>query len=230
MAQPRILIVLTSHDQLGETGNKTGFWLEELASPYYVFVDAGAEVTLASIQGGLPPVDPKSHLPESETEMTRRFKADAEANEKLQNTLAIATVDAGDYDAIFLPGGHGTMWDFPQSDLLINLIETFDKEEKAIAAVCHAPAALVNVKTASGVPLVKGRKVTSFTDSEERVVQLEEIVPFLLETQLRELGAIFEGAADFQPFIQQDGNLITGQNPASSGAAAEAVLKALANR
>ena len=228
MANVKILMVLTSHDQLGNTGQNTGFWLEELASPYYTFVDAGAEVTLASIKGGLPPVDPKSHLPESETEMTRRFKADDDANQQLQNTLAISTIDPSDYDAIFLPGGHGTMWDFPQSTTLINLIETFAQKEKVVAAVCHAPAALVNVKTSNGVPLVKERQVTGFTDSEERAVELEEVVPFLLETRLRELGAKFEGKADFQPFIRRDGNLITGQNPASSGPAAEAVLKSLA--
>jgi putative intracellular protease/amidase len=171
MTQPRILIVLTSHDQMGNTGNKTGFWLEELASPYYVFVDAGAEVTLASIRGGLPPVDPKSHLPESETEMTRRFKADVEANKKLQNTIAITEVDAGDYDAIFLPGGHGTMWDFPESTTLTNLIEAFDEEEKVIAAVCHAPAALVNVKTSSGVLRYAQRTISSYQTLHQTGVQ-----------------------------------------------------------
>ena len=227
MTSPRILIVLTSHDQMGDTDNKTGFWLEEFASPYYVFVDAGAEVTLASIQGGLPPVDPKSNLPEWETEKTRRFDSDTEANQKLQNTLAVAELDAGNYDAIFLPGGHGPMWDFSQSTTLANLIEAFDEEEKVIAAVCHAPAALVMVKTSNNVPSVKGRRLTSFTDSEERTMELEKIVPFLLETRLRELGADFKKSEDFQSFIVRDGNLITGQNPASSAAAAEEVLNAL---
>lgn len=227
MTSPRILMVLTSHDQMGNTGEKTGFWLEEFASPYYVFVDAGAKVTLASIQGGLPPIDPKSNLPEWETETTRRFKADTEANKKLQNTLAIVELNAGDYDAIFLPGGHGPMWDFAPSTTLANLIKTFDEEEKVISAVCHASAALVAVQTDNNVPLVKGRQLTSFTDSEERTMGLEQVVPFLLETRLRELGADFKKSEDFQSFIVRDSNLITGQNPASSGAAAEEVLNAL---
>lgn len=222
---PRILIVITSHDRLGDTGEKTGFWLEELASPYYVFVDAGAEVTLASIQGGEPPLDPKSHLPESQTESTQRFMADEEAKHRLQNTRAIADANVEDYDAIFLPGGHGTMWDFPTSDVLKALIEAFDRAEKAIAAVCHAPAALVNVTSTSGEPLVKGRTITAFTDSEERAVQLEEIVPFLLETRLRELGGNVQVGADFVPHVEQDGLLITGQNPASSELAAQRVLE-----
>lgn len=228
MTSPRILMVLTSHDQMGNTGEKTGFWLEEFASPYYVFVDAGAKITLASIRGGLPPVDPKSNLPEWETETTRRFKADTEANNKLQNTLAIAELNGEDYDAIFLPGGHGPMWDFAQSRTLANLIKTFDEKKKVISAVCHAPAALVAVKTDNNVPLVKGRQLTSFTDSEERTMGLEQVVPFLLETRLRELGADFKKNEDFQSFIVRDSNLITGQNPASSGAAAEEVLNALA--
>lgn len=228
MAQPRILIVLTSHQQLGDTGQDTGFWLEELASPYYVFVDAGAEVTLASIQGGAPPIDPKSGQPDSETDSTRRFRSDPVAQQKLRNTVSIGTVKADDYDALFLPGGHGTMWDFPDNTALTNLIEAFDGQAKTVAAVCHAPAALVNVNSTAGAPLVKGKRITAFTDSEERTVQLEQVVPFLLESRLRELDAQFEGAADFAAFVQQDGNLITGQNPASSGPAAAAVLKALA--
>jgi putative intracellular protease/amidase len=226
MVHPHILMVLTSHDQLGDTDQKTGFWLEEFASPYYTFIDAGAKVTLASIQGGLPPIDPKSDLPEADTDMTRRFKADTEANQQLQSTLAIADVSADDYDAIFLPGGHGTMWDFPESKPLTRLIETFYVQDKVVAAVCHAPAALVNVTTGAGTPLVKGKQVTSFTNSEEQAVQLEQVVPFLLESRLRELGGHFEGGADFQAYVVQDGNLITGQNPASSGPAAEAVLRA----
>ncbi|NJL48170.1 MAG: type 1 glutamine amidotransferase domain-containing protein [Leptolyngbyaceae cyanobacterium SM2_5_2] len=224
---PRILIVITSHAQLGDTGEKTGFWLEELASPYYVFVDAGADVTLASIQGGLPPLDPKSDLPDSQTESTRRFLADQQAVEKLRETLEIAHLSASDYEAIFLPGGHGTMWDFPTSADLTHLIEAFDQQQKVIAAVCHAPAALVPVQGQSGEPLVKGRRVTGFTNSEEKAVQLEAVVPFLLETRLRELGGDFQPAADFAAHIQQDGNLVTGQNPASSGPAAAAVLSLL---
>jgi putative intracellular protease/amidase len=224
---PRILIVITSHAQLGGTGMQTGFWLEELASPYYIFVDAGAQVTLASILGGQPPLDPKSSLPDSQTESTHRFMADEQAKAQLQNTTAIATVNAEDYDAIFLPGGHGTMWDFPTSADLTRLLETFDRQQKVIAAVCHAPAAFVPVQGQSGEPLVKGRVVTGFTDSEEKAVQLEQVVPFLLETKLRELGGDFQLAADFTPHVQQDGRLITGQNPASSGPAAEKVLQAL---
>jgi putative intracellular protease/amidase len=223
---PRILIVITSHDRLGDTDEKTGFWLEELASPYYVFVDAGAEVTLASIQGGQPPLDPKSDLPESQTESTQRFMGDGSAKVKLQNTLSVASVNPDDYDAIFLPGGHGTMWDFPTNPTLTQLIEAFDRQQKSIAAVCHAPAALVPVKSQFGESLVKGRVITGFTDSEEKAVKLERVVPFLLETRLRELGGNFQTAADFAPHVEQDGNLITGQNPASSAPAAERVLQA----
>ena len=227
MSKSRILIVLTSHDQLGNTGQTTGFWLEELACPYYSFVDAGATVTLASIKGGQAPLDPKSHLEESQTEDTRRFLADSAAQDALANTIAIDQVDAGDYDAIFMPGGHGTMWDFATSSTLSHLIEAFDEEEKIIAAVCHAPAGLVNVKTASGDPLVKGKVVTAFSNSEEKAVELDVVVPFLLETRLRELGAKFDAGPDWGPLAKQDGNLITGQNPDSSKPAAQAVLAAL---
>ena len=227
MSNLRILIVLTSHDQLGDTGQATGFWLEELANPYYIFLDAGAAVTLASIQGGRAPLDPKSHLAESQTDDTKRFLADSAAQDRLANTIAIDQVNADDYDAIFLPGGHGTMWDFATSSALRNLIEAFDQKEKIIAAVCHAPAGLVTVKTASGEPLVKDKVVTAFTNSEEKAVALDTVVPFLLETRLRELGAKFESGPDWGPLAKQDGNLITGQNPASSGAAAKAVLAAL---
>ena len=227
MSNLRILIVLTSHDQLGDTGQATGFWLEELANPYYIFLDAGAAVTLASIQGGRAPLDPKSHLDESQTDDTKRFLADSAAQDRLANTIAIDQVNADDYDAIFLPGGHGTMWDFATSSTLRNLIEAFDQKEKIIAAVCHAPAGLVTVKTASGEPLVKDKVVTAFTNSEEKAVELDTVVPFLLETRLRELGAKFESGPDWGPLAKQDGNLITGQNPASSGAAAKAVLAAL---
>jgi putative intracellular protease/amidase len=226
MPSPRILIVLTSHNQLGDTGQPTGFWLEEFVSPYYTFVDAGATVTLASVQGGNPPVDPKSYQEESQTEETRRFLADEGAQSALAHTIAIDRANVGDYDAIFLAGGHGTMWDFPVSQALTSLIESFDREEKIIAAVCHAPAALVSPKNTSGEPLVKGKVVTAFTDSEERAVKLETVVPFLLETHLRELGAKFNGGDDFLPHVCQDGHLITGQNPASSKAAAQQVLNA----
>jgi putative intracellular protease/amidase len=224
---PRILIVITSHDRLGSTDEKTGFWLEELASPYYVFVDGGAQVTLASIQGGQPPLDPKSDLPDFQTASTQRFVADEQAQAQLKHTIAIADLNATDYDAIFLPGGHGTMWDFPTSAALTHLIEAFDRQQKLITAVCHAPAALIPAKSVSGEPLVKNRVVTAFTDSEEKAVKLETVVPFLLETELRELGSQFQTVADFVPHIEQDGNLITGQNPASSEPAAERVLQLL---
>jgi len=227
MTAPRILMVLTSHNQLGDTGKPTGFWLEEFAAPYYTFIDAGAKVTLASIQGGEPPIDPKSDEDDAQTETTQRFLADTAAKQALANTMAIADADAGDYDAIFLPGGHGTMWDFPTSTTLKHLIEAFDEDEKIIAAVCHAPAALVTVNKATGEPLVKGKVVTAFTDSEERAVALETVVPFMLETRLRELGATFEGGADWAARVRRDGHLITGQNPASSEPAAKAVLEAI---
>ncbi len=227
MTNPRILIVLTSHDTLGETGQPTGFWLEEFAAPYYAFVDAGAAVTLASIQGGQPPIDPKSNTDESQTDATQRFLGDAIAKEALAQTHAIDQVKAEDYDAIFLPGGHGTMWDFPTSEALTQLIESFNKADKVVAAVCHAPAALVTVNDRSGEPLVKGKTVTAFTNREESAVDLETVVPFLLETRLRELGATFEAGADWGAHVQRDGLLITGQNPASSEPAAQAVMDAL---
>lgn len=224
---PRVLIVITSHNQLGNTGEKTGFWLEELASPYYVFIDTGAQVTLASIQGGLPPLDPKSSLPDFQTDSTRRFMADEHAKAQLKDTIAIANIHAENYDAIFLPGGHGTMWDFSTSATLTQLIEAFDRQQKVITAVCHAPAALLPVKSSSGEPLVKNRVITAFTNSEEKSVQLETVVPFLLETELRNLGSRFQTGADFVPHIEQDGNLITGQNPTSSAPAAERTLQLL---
>jgi putative intracellular protease/amidase len=227
MSSPQILIILTSHNQLGDTGHPTGFWLEEFVSPYYTFLDAGASVTLASVQGGNPPVDPKSYQEESQTEETRRFLADAAAQAALSQTIAIDQVNVADYDAIFLPGGHGTMWDFPSSQALIDRLESFNQAGKIIAAVCHAPAALVSAKTATGEPLVKGKVVTAFTDSEERAVQLETVVPFMLEAHLRELGAKFNSGDDFLPQVCQDGNLITGQNPASSQPAAQRVLQVI---
>jgi putative intracellular protease/amidase len=224
---PRILIVLTSHNQLGDTGKPTGFWLEEFASPYYMFVDAQAQVTLASVRGGEPPIDPKSNLLEFQTDATKRFMADEQGKKRLQNTLPLAGVNVADYDAIFFPGGHGPMWDFPQNQQLAKLIESFDRENKAIAAVCHGVVALVLVKSSKGEPIVKERKITAFTNSEERLVNLEAVVPFLLGTKLRDLGADFVAATDFTPHVQKDGNLITGQNPASSSAAAEQLLQLL---
>ncbi|HET8702012.1 MAG TPA: type 1 glutamine amidotransferase domain-containing protein [Nitrococcus sp.] len=221
----KILIVLTSHDQLGGMGEKTGFWLEELAAPYYVFKDAGAEVVLASPAGGQPPLDPKSDLPENRTEATKRFWADARAAEQLATTKKLAEVRAEDFDAIFYPGGHGPMWDMPDNSISIALIESFVAADKPIGAVCHAPAALTNVRGPNGEYLVKGRKVTGFTNSEESAVGLEKIVPFLLEDRLKERGAVYSKAADFEPYIQVDGLVVTGQNPASSAPGAEALLK-----
>lgn len=229
MASPRILIVLTSHNELGNTGELTGFWLEEFSAPYYTFLDGGAVITLASIKGGQPPIDPKSYHEDWQTDATRRFLSDTSAQTSLENTIPISEVDSGDHDAIFLPGGHGPMWDFPTNSTLAHLIEAFNKEEKVISAVCHASVALVSVKAASGEPLVKGKVVTGFTNSEEKAVGLEAVVPFLLETRLRELGANFAKGEDWQPNIQQDANIITGQNPASSEPAARAVLAVLAD-
>lgn len=224
MTHPRILIVLTSHDQLGDTGDKTGFWLEEFAAPYYVFRDAGAEVTLASVAGGQPPVDPKSSLPEWQTDETRRFEADADAQRALAQTTPLADIDAGGFDAIFFPGGHGPMWDFPGNEVLAHLIEAFDEEAKPIGAVCHGPAALVTAKKADGTPLVSGKRVTGFTNGEEDAVGLSSVVPFLLEDRLRELGATIENGEDFTVNVISDGNLVTGQNPQSSAAGAAGIL------
>lgn len=227
MTNPRILIVLTSHDQLGDTGDKTGFWLEEFASPYYVFRDAGAEVALASISGGQPPIDPKSAQPEWQTDETRRFDADTRAKTTLANTTPLADIDANDYDAIFFPGGHGPMWDFPGNDDLAHLIEAFDGEGKPVGAVCHGPAALVTAKKADGTPLVAGKRVTGFTNGEEDAVGLSDVVPFLLEDRLRELGATIDNDTDFASHVVTDGNLVTGQNPQSSAAGAKGILALL---
>jgi putative intracellular protease/amidase len=223
----KILIVLTSHDQLGATGGRTGFWLEELAAPYYVLKDAGAAITLASPKGGQPPLDPKSDLPENQTEQTKRFRADAAAQAALANTKKLAAVSADDFDAIFYPGGHGPMWDMPDNPASIALIEAFVKADKPVGAVCHAPVALVNVHGKDGEYLVKGKRVTGFTNSEEAAVGLTSVVPFLLEDRLKERGGIYSNAADWAPFVQVDGKLVTGQNPASSGPGAEALLKLL---
>ena len=227
MKKLRILIVLTSHDRLGDTGNKTGFWLEEFASPYYIFHDAGVEITLASIAGGQPPIDPKSALEEWETDDTRRFNQDKDAKTELANTKSIKELEAGSFDAIFFPGGHGPMWDFPENETLANLIGSFDKERKIIAAVCHGPVALVDVKKSDGTPLVSGKRISAFTNGEEDAVELSEVVPFLLEDRLRDLGAMIENGPDFSINVVTDGNLITGQNPQSSAEGARAVLAAL---
>ena len=223
----KILMVLTSHDKLGDTGRKTGFWLEEFAAPYYTFLDAGAAVTLASPNGGQPPLDPKSDTPEGQTDLTRRFKQDPAAQAVLANTLKLSDVKAADYDAVFYPGGHGPMWDLTEDPHSIALIEAFYNAGKPVAAVCHAPAVLHRVKF-RGESIVKGKRVTGFTNGEEAAVQLTKIVPFLVEDELKRLGGLYEKAADWKSFVITDGRLVTGQNPASSKAGAEALLKLLA--
>ena len=220
----KILMVLTSHDELGDTGQKTGFWLEEFAAPYYVFKDAGAEVTLASPAGGQPPLDPKSNEPDFQTEATRRFMQDQEARTVLANTCVLADLSADEFDAVFYPGGHGPLWDLAENPASISLIESMHAAGKPVAAVCHAPAVLKNAKMSDGTPLVAGKSLTGFSNSEEAAVQLTDVVPFLLQDELSGRGASYQKADDWQPHAVVDGNLITGQNPASSELAARAVL------
>ena len=220
----KILMVLTSHDQLGNTGRPTGFWLEEFAAPYFVFKDAGVELTLASPKGGQPPLDPKSDLPENQTPAMARFKKDAAAQKALANTVKLADMKAEDFDTVFYPGGHGPMWDLAESPTSIALLEAFYNSGKPIALVCHSPGVLRHV-TYQGAPLVKGKHVAGFTNGEEEAMQLTKVVPFLVEDELLRLGAIFEKVANWQPFSITDGRLITGQNPASSTSAAQALLK-----
>jgi putative intracellular protease/amidase len=222
-----VLFVLTSHDKLGNTGEKTGFWIEEFASPYYFLTDKGVEVTLASPAGGQPPIDPTSDKPENHTEATIRFKADEALQEKLSKTHKLAEVKAEDYDAVFYPGGHGPLWDLAESADSVKLIESFYGLEKPVAFVCHAPAALKNVKNEDGEPLVKGKKVTGFTNTEEELVKLTDVVPFLVEDMLKENGGIYSKAGDFEAYALEDGLLITGQNPASSEKVAEILLEKL---
>ncbi len=222
----KILMVLTSHNQLGNTGLPTGFWLEEFAAPYFVFRDAGVELTLASPKGGQPPLDPKSDLPANQTPAMARFKKDAPAQKALANTLKLADMKAEDFDTVFYPGGHGPMWDLAESPTSIALLEAFYNSGKPIALVCHSPGVLRHV-TYQGAPLVKGKHVAGFTNGEEQEVQLTKVVPFLVEDELLRLGAIFEKKANWQPFSITDGRLITGQNPASSTSAAQALLKLL---
>ncbi|MDP0930093.1 type 1 glutamine amidotransferase domain-containing protein [Paracoccus onubensis] len=223
----KILIVLTSHDQLGDTGRKTGFWLEELAAPYYVFKEAGYVITLASPKGGLPPLDPKSNEPDFQTDETRRFEADAEANEALANTVKLVEVSADDFDAVFYPGGHGPLWDLAESKDSSNLIEGFIAANKLAALVCHAPGVLRHVKTPQGRPLVEGKKVAGFTNTEEAAVGLTKVVPFLVEDELKAKGGIYSKGPDWGSYIVQDGLLITGQNPGSSTAAAQRLVEQL---
>jgi putative intracellular protease/amidase len=225
----KIVMVLTSHDQLGNTGRKTGFWLEEFAAPYYVFHDAGVELTLASPKGGQPPVDPKSDEPANQTPAMARFKKDAAAQKALSQTVKLADVKSEDYDTIFYVGGHGPMWDLAESPVSIALLESFYNSGKVIALVCHSPGVLRHV-TYKGEPLVKGKRVTGFTNGEEAEVQLTHVVPFLVEDELLRLGAIFEKVRDWQPYTVVDGRLLTGQNPASSSGTAQALLKAVGQK
>ncbi|MGU5653521.1 type 1 glutamine amidotransferase domain-containing protein [Aeromonas allosaccharophila] len=223
----KVLMVLTSHSELGNTGKKTGFWLEEFAAPYYIFKDAGAEVVLASPAGGQPPLDPKSDLAEFQTEQTHRFNADAVAQYALANTVTVDSVRQEDFDTVFYPGGHGPLWDLSESQTSISLIEAFERAGKPIGFVCHAPGVLRHVKAASGNPLIKGRQVTGFTNGEEADVELTDIVPYLIEDEFIALGAHYQKGPNWSSFIVEDGKLITGQNPASSEAVAKALVAQL---
>lgn len=225
-----ILMVLTSHDRLGDTGKKTGFWLEEFAAPYYVFKDAGATLTLASPRGGQPPLDPKSDEPDAQTEATRRFRADPQARQALANTVTLSSVRAQDFDAVFYPGGHGPLWDLAEDADSIRLIEAMIAGGKPVAAVCHAPGVLAQVRGVDGDLLVKGKRVTGFTNTEEEAVGLTGVVPFLVEDMLVKNGGQYSKTDDWQPYVVTDGLLVTGQNPASSEAGAHALLALLKDR
>jgi putative intracellular protease/amidase len=224
----KVLMVLTSHSELGKTGKKTGFWIEEFAAPYYVLADAGAEITLASPKGGQPPIDPKSEDPDAQTAATRRFNEDKVLKERLANTLPLNTVNEMHYDAVFYPGGHGPLWDLANDRDSIDLITDFYTHHKPVAFVCHAPGVLMKVKLANGNPLVKGKAVTGFSNTEEEAVQLTDVVPFLVEDELKKLGGLYSKGPDWGSYVRQDGLLITGQNPASSEQAAKLLLKAIA--
>lgn len=223
----KILFVLTSNDKLGDTGNKTGFWIEEFAAPYYMLKDAGYEVTLSSPKGGQPPIDPSSESEDAQTESTKRFYNDKEIQETLASTLQLSEVDQKDYDALFYPGGHGVLWDLVEDKDSKEIIESFYNNNKPVSFVCHAPAVLKNIKNSNGEPLVKGKKVTGFTNQEEDAVQLTNVVPFLLEDMLIENGGEYSKIEDWQPYAVQDGLLITGQNPASSEKVADLLMKTL---
>ena len=223
----KILMVLTSHDQLGDTGKKTGFWLEEFAAPYYVFKDAGAEITLASPKGGQPPIDPMSDSDDAQTDDTRRFKSDEEAQKALAQTEVLSTVDAEGFDAIFYPGGHGPLWDLAEDDDSRRLIETFASSDRPVGAVCHAPAVFRHTEGEDGKPLVSGKKVTGFTNGEEEGVGLTDVVPFLIEEMLKKNGGHYRKGDDWASFVVVDGKLVTGQNPASSADAARELLRLL---
>lgn len=223
----KILMVLTSHSELGNTGEKTGFWIEEFAAPYYLMEDAGVAITLASPKGGQPPIDPKSDAPDAQTEATKRFKADESLQKILANTVQLNTVNEKDYDAVFYPGGHGPLWDLANDEKSISLIEAFYKAEKPVAFVCHAPGVLIKVKDQNGDSLVKGKAVTGFSNSEEEAVKLTDVVPFLLEDEFKKLGGHYSKGADWSSYVKKDGLLITGQNPGSSEEAAKVLLETL---
>ena len=223
----KVLFVLTSHSQLGNTGKKTGFWVEEFAAPYYVMADQGVDVTIASPKGGRPPIDPKSEAPDAQTAATKRYYADEALKEKIAHTKKLAEVNAADFDAVFFPGGHGPMWDLFNDQDSITLIQNFWSAGKPVAAVCHAPSALLNVIDEKGEPLVKGKKVTGFTNSEEEAVQLTKVVPYLLEDALKAKGGKYSSGSDWGSYVVKDGMLITGQNPASSEEAAKELLALL---
>ncbi|HMT29223.1 MAG TPA: type 1 glutamine amidotransferase domain-containing protein [Bacteroidia bacterium] len=223
----KILMVLTSHSELGNTGKKTGFWIEEFAAPYYVFIDAGASITIASPKGGQPPIDPSSDTAENQTPAVIRFKADKNLQKILSESEELSTVSSDDYDAVFYPGGHGPLWDLTNDSDSIHLIGDFWSSKKPVVAVCHAPAVLLNVNDEEGTSLVKGKNVTGFTNSEEAAVELTEVVPFLLENELKNKGGIYSKKDDWASYVVKDGMLITGQNPASSEAAAKELLKML---
>ncbi|MGB0942660.1 MAG: type 1 glutamine amidotransferase domain-containing protein [Marinomonas sp.] len=227
MTTKSVLMVLTSHSELGNTGEKTGFWVEEFAAPYYAFIDAGIEVTLASPAGGQPPIDPKSELADFQTDATRRFDADSDTQAKLANSLVLADVKQNEFDGVFYPGGHGPLWDLTDNTDSIRLLESFITAQKPIAAVCHASAAFLNLKDAEGEFLVKGKAVTGFSNTEEDAVQLTDIVPFLLEDELIKRGANYQKTDDWNVFSLEDGLVITGQNPASSEQAAEKLIARL---
>ncbi|QMU31389.1 type 1 glutamine amidotransferase domain-containing protein [Adhaeribacter radiodurans] len=223
----KVLIVLTSHSELGNTGKKTGFWIEEFAAPYYTLKDAGADITLVSPKGGQPPIDPKSAEPDAQTEATKRFEKDEALKQQLARTKKLSEINADDFDAVFFPGGHGPLWDLSGDSNSIALIEKFWKAKKPVAAVCHAPSVLLNAKDEAGEPLVKGKKVTGFTNTEEEAVQLTNVVPFLLEDELKNKGGDYSKKEDWASYVIQDGLLITGQNPASSEEAAHQLLQLL---
>jgi putative intracellular protease/amidase len=225
-----ILMVLTLHDHLGDTGKKTGFWLEEFAAPYYVFKDAGAKITVATPKGGQPPLDPKSDAPDAQTPSTDRFKKDQEAQRLLSDTMLLSSVSHEEFDAVFYPGGHGPLWDLAEDQDSLTMIQSMHAANKPVAAVCHAPGVLRDAKLHNGRPLVEGKHVTGFANTEEEAVQLTKIVPFLVEDALKKVGGIYSKGPDWTPYVQIDGMLITGQNPASSEEAAKAVLKLLAER